>query len=352
MRSSLSRLFALLLVIAVGLITGYTVAKFTHAASASVSDAPAPSATTTTTVVNIQLAALAALIWSLATLATGLWLLRGWIARQWSRFTARLELALEGLFDFESVDETPSGRRISIQNSTVKGDVVAGRLLYRVPSVQADKTEQCAHCGVSHGRQDLLVGISQADRDTYALYKQRFPHSGSALRQRMDALHRKANGHLDSEASNAAILAHMRRECEACAQGALDDAAKTTCTACGELGHWSPDCPNLGLLPCRGCSWCGKDPGNLPAAEWTECDGSGFYLPTRAQHERINVRMQRPSPQPKQNAVVSSTPETFEAKGARLKREADAWSPENNTSWPFGQCGPKPPPSTSSSNDC
>ncbi len=321
MRSSLSRLFALLLVIAVGLITGYTVAKFTHAASASVSDAPASSATTTAAVVNIQLAALAALVWSLATLATGLWMLRGWIARQWSRFTARLELALEGLFDFESVGGVSS--------------------LSESPRV---------------------VRLTR-------LYNQRFgPGSASTLRQEMDAIYRTPEGYLDWRAANAAIFEHMERrltevpigvlpqpgtpEYEACAQGALDDAAKTTCTACGELGHWSPDCPNLGLLPCRGCSWCGKDPGNLPAAEWTECDGSGFYLPTRAQHERINVRMQRPSPQPKQNAVVSSTPETFEAKGARLKREADAWSPENNTSWPFGQCGPKPPPSTSSSNDC
>lgn len=71
MRSS--RLFALLLVIA-GLIAGYAVAKFIHA----------PTLGTAATVVNIQLAAL---VWSLATLVTGLWLLRGWIARQWLRFT-------------------------------------------------------------------------------------------------------------------------------------------------------------------------------------------------------------------------------------------------------------------------
>lgn len=30
---------------------------------------------------------------------------------------------------------------------------------------------------------------------------------------------------------------------EACAQDALDDAAKSTCTGCGVRGHWSPDCP-------------------------------------------------------------------------------------------------------------
>lgn len=33
-------------------------------------------------------------------------------------------------------------------------------------------------------------------------------------------------------------------EYEACAQAALDDAAKTTCSGCGKRGHWSPDCPD------------------------------------------------------------------------------------------------------------
>ena len=60
-------------------------------------------------------------------------------------------------------------------------------------------------------------------------------------------------------------------------EDALDDAAKTACTSCGMLGHWSPDCPASlprphppsaedCLLPCRGCSWCGVDPGDLPDA--------------------------------------------------------------------------------------
>ena len=78
-------------------------------------------------------------------------------------------------------------------------------------------------------------------------------------------------------------ICRRRSENGACAQDALDDAAKTTCTGCGVRGHWWPDCPSArppnAALPCRGCSWCGKDPGDLPDELWTECDGSG-YLPS------------------------------------------------------------------------
>lgn len=56
-------------------------------------------------------------------------------------------------------------------------------------------------------------------------------------------------------------------EYEACAQDALDDAAKTACTSCGKVGHWSPDCP--ASLP----------RSHPPSAEDGECDGSGRYLP-------------------------------------------------------------------------
>ena len=70
---------------------------------------------------------------------------------------------------------------------------------------------------------------------------------------------------------------------EACAQDALDYAANTTCSGCGKRGHWSSDCPGArtpnAALPCRGCSGCDKDPGDLPDELWTECDGSG-YLPS------------------------------------------------------------------------
>ena len=64
------------------------------------------------------------------------------------------------------------------------------------------------------------------------------------------------------ELSNAAIIASMERrlaevpspgtpDYEACAQDALDDAAKTTCTGCGDRGHWWPDCPAARPPPSR-----------------------------------------------------------------------------------------------------
>lgn len=63
-------------------------------------------------------------------------------------------------------------------------------------------------------------------------------------------------------------------EYEACAQDALDDAAKTACTSCSTLGHWSPDCPASRI----------RAPS---AAEDGECDGSGRYLPnTEAERQR------------------------------------------------------------------
>ena len=46
-------------------------------------------------------------------------------------------------------------------------------------------------------------------------------------------------------------------EYEACAQDALDDAAKTACTGCGDRGHWSPDCP-------------GARPPNVPLRSWVD----------------------------------------------------------------------------------
>ena len=84
-------------------------------------------------------------------------------------------------------------------------------------------------------------------------------------------------------------------------EDALDDAAKTACTSCSTLGHWSPDCPASRirahpsaaedcLLPCRGCSWCGVDPGDLPDALWTECDGSGRVCTSRRKPSSHRVR--------------------------------------------------------------
>jgi len=122
MRSS--RLFTLFLVIVAGLIAGYTVAKSIHV------PAPTPVPGATVTWLNIQLAALA---WFLAMLATGLWLLRGWIARQWLRFTVRLELALDGLFDFDTLNVGDGTGSVSVCGASSAPKLSAQALALRLP---------------------------------------------------------------------------------------------------------------------------------------------------------------------------------------------------------------------------
>jgi hypothetical protein len=67
-----------------------------------------------------------------------------------------------------------------------------------------------------------------------------------------------------------------------------------------------PSAAEDGLLPCRGCSWCGVDPGDLPNELWTECDGSGRYLPnTEAERQR---QLAHPKPAVRQLGVLVEAP--------------------------------------------
>ena len=201
---------------------------------------------------------------------------REWLSRQWTRFTVWLELTLDGLLDFNSLNVGDGLGSVSVSTSSALSESVRGRCLMKL--------------------YDLRFGAGSAGE----------------LRREMDALHRHPDGSLNWQASNAAIIASMERrlaevpspgtpDYEACAQDALDDAAKTACTSCSTLGHWSPDCPASrirahpsaaedGLLPCRGCSWCGVDPGDLPDALWTECDGSGRVCTSRRKPSSHRVR--------------------------------------------------------------
>ena len=52
-------------------------------------------------------------------------------------------------------------------------------------------------------------------------------------------------------ANRSREICRRRSENGACAQDALDDAAKTTCTGCGDRGHWWPDCPAARPPPSR-----------------------------------------------------------------------------------------------------
>ncbi len=60
---------------------------------------------------------------------------------------------------------------------------------------------------------------------------------------------------------------------------------------------------NDGLLPCRGCSWCGVDPGDLPDELWTECDGSGRYLPNTEAERQRQLAYLKPAAKPPPGAI-------------------------------------------------
>ena len=223
----LTKALSLILVMFLGLALGLETARYVHAQATGVGGAvvAGTGGTSGTSMVNIHRALLGfsllaisgALLLSLRSDGRG----RGglgvgaWLSRQWLRFTTRLELTLDGLFDFDALNV---GDGASALSESARG-----------------------------------LRLTK-------LYIQRFGQgSPSAVRQEMDAKHRHPDGSLDWRASNVAILKHMERrlaevpvgvlpqpgtpEYEACAQGALDDAAKTLCTACGKIGHWSPDCP-------------------------------------------------------------------------------------------------------------
>jgi len=63
---------------------------------------------------------------------------------------------------------------------------------------------------------------------------------------------------------------------------------------------------NDGLLPCRGCSWCGVDPGDLPDALWTECDGSGRYLPNTAAERQRQLAYLKPAAKPPPGTIAQN----------------------------------------------
>ena len=200
----LTKVLTLVLVVLIGLALGVETARYVHAHATGVDVSGA---------VNIHhalgfglLATSGALLLSLS---------REWLSRQWTRFTVWLELTLDGLLDFNSLNVGDGLGSVGVSTSSALSEFVRLMKLY-----------------------DLRFGADSAGE----------------LRREMDALHRHTDGSLNWQASNAAIIASMERrlaevpspgtpDYEACAQDALDDAAKTTCTSCGMLGHWSPDCP-------------------------------------------------------------------------------------------------------------
>ena len=198
----LTKALILVIVMLIGLALGFETACMVHGQ---------PS---TTGMVNIHLVVFAGV------LLTGLWVSRTWLARQWTRFTVWLELTLDGLFDFNSLDvgDGLGSVSVSVGTSSALSKSVRGRRLMKL--------------------YDLRFGAGSAGE----------------LRREIDTLHRHPDGSLNWQASNAAIIASMERrlaevpspgtpDYKACAQDALDDASKTICAGCGDRGHWSPDYP-------------------------------------------------------------------------------------------------------------
>lgn len=63
---------------------------------------------------------------------------------------------------------------------------------------------------------------------------------------------------------------------------------------------------NDGLLPCRGCSWCGVDPGDLPDDLWTECDGSGRYLANSEAERQRQLAHPKPAVKPPPGTITQN----------------------------------------------
>jgi len=186
----LTKALSLLLVIFLGLALGLETARFVHAHTAGVG---------VSGMVNIHRALFGFSL--LATSGALLLSLRGavvgaWLSRQWSRYTAWFELALDGLFDFDALNAGDGTGPVILRGDDAK------RLLASLKN---------------HASPEEMARRRQISRE------------------------RLANPFV--ELPTSVLPRPGTPEYEACAQDALDDATKTTCTSCGTLGHWSPDCP-------------------------------------------------------------------------------------------------------------
>lgn len=284
----LTKALSLILVMFLGLALGLETARYVHAQAADVGGAMliGTGGTSSTSMVNIHrallgfslLATSGALLLSLRGHGSGRLRVGAWLSRQWHRFTTWLELTLDGLFDFDALNVGDGASALSASNRGLRL-----MTLYKQGFGEASLSELRQEMDATHRHPDGTLDwqasnaaiIKQMERRLASwepchgmhlmkLYNQRFGQgSASTVRQEMDAKHRTPEGRLDWRAANAALFNHMERklaevpvgvlplpgtpEYEACAQGALDDAAKTLCTACGGLGHWSPDCRTSGF---------------------------------------------------------------------------------------------------------
>lgn len=188
----LTKVLTLVLVVLIGLALGVETARYVHAhATGGVASA--------SSMVNIHRALLG---FSLLATAGALLLSlradrRGGLSRQWSRFTTWLELTLNGLFDFDALNVGDGTGPVVLRGDDAK------RLLVSLKN---------------HASPEEMARRRQISRERLA---------------------------------NPTVTLPGTPDYEACAQDALDDAAKTTYTGCGDRGHWWPDCPASRPPPSR-----------------------------------------------------------------------------------------------------
>lgn len=113
----LTKAFILVLVMLIGLALGFETARYVHTAGGA-----------STGMVNIHRALLGFSL--LATSGALLLSLRGavvgvWLSRLWSRFTAQLELTLDGLFDFDALNVGDGTGPVVLRGDDAKHAVVS-----------------------------------------------------------------------------------------------------------------------------------------------------------------------------------------------------------------------------------
>jgi hypothetical protein len=224
----LTKALSLILVMFLGLALGLETARYVHAQATGVGGAMliGTGGTSGTSMVNIHrallgfslLATSGALLLSLRRHGLGV---GAWLSRKWLRFTTRLELTLDGLFDFDALNV---GDGASALSTSTRG--LRLMTLYKQGFGEASLSELRQEMDAIHRHPDGSLDwrasnaaiIKQTERrlagweprhgmHLMKLYNQRFGQgSASTVRQEMDAKHRTPEGRLDWRAANAALF--------------------------------------------------------------------------------------------------------------------------------------------------
>ena len=175
----LTKVLTLVLVVLIGLALGIETARYVHAHATGVD---------VSGVVNIHhalgfslLATSGALLLSLS---------REWLSRQWTRFTVWLELTLDGLLDFNSLDVGDGLGSIGVSTSSALSESVRGRRLMKpydlrfvAGSAGELRREMDASIGPMYKRIDTHLAKAVADARA-ARYPELYEAADSSRKER------------------------------------------------------------------------------------------------------------------------------------------------------------------------